>query len=395
MTGSRSAALKAAGLLPGLFLSLFLLILCGGAPGGNADKAGLHPPDRGQPPLRAPAIRAGDGVALIAPASPVRRQEIDEAAANLTRRGFLVKVSPSAEGRDGYLAGSDAARAEAVNRAFADPEVRLIICLRGGYGSPRILDRIDYGFIRSHPKVIVGFSDITALLAAIHQRTGLITFHGPMAGKDFSGRGGLAPYSDRHFFGLIGPDAAEPGAAALGDWGAGLPGGTDPRFTISGGAAEGVLVGGNLSTLASLMGTPFEVDTREKILFLEDVNEEPFRIDRMLCQLRLSGKLAAARGVLLGAFTNCVARAPKESLTLMEVLAGYFDHLGVPVLAGFPAGHIPQQATLPIGGRVRLDATARTLTILEPVVEERRPPPAAAPAAPEPAVPGGAPPAPR
>jgi muramoyltetrapeptide carboxypeptidase len=155
-----------------------------------------------------------------------------------------------------------------------------------------------------------------------------------------------------------------------------------------------VLAGGNLSTIASLMGTPFEVDTREKILLLEDVNEEPFRIDRMLCQLRLAGKLAAARGVLLGAFTNCVARAPKESLTLMEVFGEYFDHLGVPVLGGFPAGHIPQQPTLPIGGRVRLDATARTLTILEPVVEPPRPP-AAAPAAPEPALPAGAPPGPR
>ncbi len=354
-------------------------------PAARGDEARPRPPSgRGgpgegrRPVLRPPPLRPGDGVALIAPASPVRRAEIDEAVANLTRRGYRVKVSDAADAREGYLAGGDAARAEAVNRAFADPEVRLVLCVRGGYGSPRILGRIDYDLIRSHPKAVVGYSDITALLAAIQARTGLITFHGPMAGKDFNGRTGLSPYADRHFFGLLAPlEPFEPGAFA--DWGAGLPGGADPRFALAGGVAEGVLVGGNLSTLASLMGTPFEVDTRGAILFLEDVNEEPFRIDRMLCQLRLAGKLGSARGVLLGAFTNCVARAPRESLTLMQVIEEYFEDLGVPVLAGFPAGHIPQQATLPIGARVRLDAGARTLSILEPAVEEPRGP-AAGPA---------------
>jgi muramoyltetrapeptide carboxypeptidase len=327
--------------------------------------------------LRPPPVRPGDAVALIAPASPTRSGDLEEAAANLRRLGYRAKIAPQATDREGYLAGSDAARAEAINRAFADPEVRLILCVRGGYGSPRILDRIDYGLVRRSPKAIVGFSDITALLIAIRQRTGLVTFHGPMAEKDFSGRGGLSPFSEEHLFSLIGPDPFRPGAPPFSDWGSGLSG-APPRRTLRGGAAEGPLVGGNLSTIAALMGTPFEIDARGAILFLEDVNEEPFRIDRMIRQLELGGKLAAAKGIIIGGFTRCEAKSPKESLSLWAIFETYFGDLGIPVLAGFPTGHIPQQATLPLGVRVRLDAGARTVSILEPAVEERpgAPPPA-------------------
>jgi len=323
------------------------------------------------PPLvmRPPAIRGGDTILLIAPASPGDRKEIEEAAANIQRRGFRVKISPEASAPEGYLAGSDGTRADALNQAFLDPEVRMIICVRGGYGSPRILDRIDYDSIQRHPKVLVGFSDITALLIAIHQKTGLVTFHGPMAEKDFSGKAGLSAYTDRYLFSLVGLEPFQPLAEPFLDWGGGSKTGTESRRTISGGSTEGALIGGNLSTLAALMGTPYEIDTRGAILFLEDVNEEPFRIDRMLCQLRMARKFAVARGILLGRFTNCVAGSPRGSYTVDQVLSSYFVGCGIPVLAGFPAGHIPEQATLPFGSRVRLDATARTLSILEPAVE--------------------------
>ena len=341
------------------------------APEQPAPAAAERPLKTGPAPSRilAPALRTGDCIALIAPASPANPGEIADAASNLRKLGYRVKVSPAAAERFGYLAGSDEARAESVNRAFADPEVKLILCVRGGYGSPRILPRIDYDLIRRSPKAIVGYSDITALLVAIHQRTGLVTFHGPMAGKDFSGRTGLSPFADQHLFALLGPEPFDAAELPYSDWGAGLPGGAGARRTISGGVAEGRLTGGNLSTVAALMGTPFEIDTRGAILFLEEVNEEPFRIDRMLCQFALAGKFAAAKGILLGGFTRCDAKSPKESLALPHVFETYFEGLGVPVLAGFPAGHMPQQAALPLGIRVRLDASAKTLAILEPAVD--------------------------
>ncbi len=198
-----------------------------------------------------------------------------------------------------------------------------------------------------------------------------MTFHGPMAGKDFSGRAGLSPFGERHLLGLLGPGSFESRQTLFADWGKDPPGAAaEERRTLAGGTAEGPLLGGNLSCIAALLGTPYEIDTRGAILFLEDVNEDLFRIDRMLNQLRLAGKLAAAKGILLGAFTRCEARSPKESLTLQEVFADYFTLLGIPVLAGFPAGHLPEQAALPLGVRVRLDSTARTLSILESAVRE-------------------------
>ncbi len=319
------------------------------------------------PRLLPVALAEDDLVAVIAPASPARAEEMTEAAANLRRMGLRARVSPHAADRDGYLAGSDEARAAELNRAFADPEVRMVLCARGGYGSPRLLDRLDYDLIRKNPKVLVGYSDITALLIALRQRTGLVTFHGPI-GKEFSGRAGLSPFAEEHFRGLLGPEPLPLGSPELADWGGGKIRGAEARRTIAPGAAEGILTGGNLSTIAALMGTPYEIDTRDAVLFLEDVNEEPFRIDRMLCQLRLAGKLAKARGILLGGFTRCVARTPSESWSLDEVIEDTFAKLGVPVLAGFPAGHLPEQPPLPIGIRVRLDATARTLAILEHAV---------------------------
>lgn len=296
-------------------------------------------------------------------------RRVREAARNLELRGFEVKILPGVFETEGYLAGSDAVRLADLMTAFRDPGVKMILCLRGGYGSPRLLELIDFEELRRHPKIFVGYSDITSLLIALRQRAGLLTFHGPMAMGDFSGKYGLAPYSGRHFWGLLQPSSPEARSARFTDWGAGAPASLGTRRRLAPGVAEGELIGGNLSTVVALIGTPYQIEPRGKILFLEDVNEEPFRIDRMLCQLHLSGRLAGVKGILLGAFTRCVPRSSTTSFSLDQVLRQYLGGLNVPVMAGFPAGHLPDQATLPMGSRVRLDANELTLTLLESPVE--------------------------
>ena len=328
-----------------------------------AAEAPLGPPSIVKPP----ALRLGDTIAIVGPASPTPPEDVAEAVRNIRKLGYEVRVAASTSARFGYLAGDDEARTRELMEAFLDPAVRVILCARGGYGSPRILDRLDYAAIRKNPKILVGYSDLTALLLAVHSRAGVVTFHGPMAGKDFSGRAGLSPFASRHFFSLL--DGGTSFAEAAPAWGFGQQAPAEPLLTLAPGEAEGPLLGGNLSTIAALLGTPFEPDFRGVILFLEDVNEEPFRIDRMLCQLRLSGKLAHARGIVLGAFTRCVARSPRESLTTEEVLRSSLVPLRIPVLAGYPSGHLSEQVTLPIGVRVRLNATAGTLSLVESAVE--------------------------
>jgi muramoyltetrapeptide carboxypeptidase len=312
--------------------------------------------------LKPPPLQKGDTVGLVAPASPLDEPVVQAAVENLRKSGYAVKLSLGYRQARGYLAASDEVRAAELNGFFADPEVKAIVCLRGGYGSPRILDRVDYDLLRRQPKILVGYSDITALLNAVHARAGLVVFHGPM-GKEFAGAGGLSPFTAKYFW-----DVLQPSSPLAPDWG--RNGDANGMRTLAGGVAEGVLVGGNLSVVTSTLGTPYELRCQGAVLFLEEVSEKPFRIDRMLNQLRLSGKLGQLKGVLLGSFTGCQENG-KDELELDEVFADYFKPLGVPVLAGFPAGHVADQATLPIGVRVRLDATAKKLSLLESAVETR------------------------
>jgi muramoyltetrapeptide carboxypeptidase len=315
-------------------------------------------------PLKPPALRKGDTIALVAPASGIEEAAARKAVETLQKAGYRVKLFPGFQKPRGYLASSDEARAAEINSAFADPEARAIFCLRGGYGTPRILDRLDYDLMRRNPKILVGYSDITALLNAVQVRTGLVVFHGPM-GKELSAEGGLTPFSERHFW-----EAFRPSSPLFEDWGRAPPPGAQALWSLSGGTAEGVLSGGNLSVIASTVGTPYEPRFEGAVLFLEDVSEKPFRIDRMLNQLRLAGKLARVRAVLLGQFTGCEAPEGNSSLSLDEVFRDYFAGLGVPVLAGFPAGHVADQATLPLGVKVLVDATAKRVALLEAPVAE-------------------------
>ncbi|HEU4588448.1 MAG TPA: LD-carboxypeptidase [Gemmatimonadales bacterium] len=308
-------------------------------------------------------LAPGSRVALIAPSGPLlERDDITRAAELCRALGHDPLLGAHAAARYGYLAGTDAERLADLNAALANPEVDAVWCLRGGYGLTRILDAVDTAALARRPKPIIGFSDITALLIALWRATGVPTFHGPTA------RQSLPSFTRRHFERVLATPAApgclerlRPPADVL------VP--PAPRIvTLRGGRAEGPLVGGNLSLLQCLIGTRWCPDFTGALLFLEDVNEDLYRIDRMLSHLRLAGVLDRVAGVVVGQFTEMKRSAGDGALGFDEVLEHYFGGLGVPVAYGFPIGHVDEQWTLPIGVRARLDADAGELELLEPAV---------------------------
>ncbi|MGX9707551.1 S66 peptidase family protein [Laceyella tengchongensis] len=309
--------------------------------------------------MKPPALKPGDLIGVIAPASPVPEERRERALQTLRRFGYRLKVGASVQEQHGYFSGTDEVRARDVNEMFADPEVRAIMCIRGGYGSQRLLDRIDYAMIRRNPKIFVGYSDITSLHLALWKKAGLITFHGPMVGE-------LEHVSEEEemAWSVLFRQLSDP--QPLGEY---PDTGRTLCFTITPGRATGRLVGGNLCLLAASMGTPYELDTTGKILFIEEVGEEPYRIDRMLTQLRLAGKLEQAAGILFTDFHDCDAANPERSLTLREVLEEIIRPLGVPAYFGFQAGHTEPNLALPIGIQADLDAGEGTLMLLEGCVQ--------------------------
>lgn len=300
------------------------------------------------------ALKLGDTIALIAPSSPTSIENVKKAEELLIQMGFKVKMGKSPYEKYGYLSGSDEIRANDINNMFKDKEVDAIICLRGGYGTPRILDLIDYDIIRENPKIFVGYSDITALHIAFTQISNLLTFHGPMMTSDIIGS--FSDFSKDNFFGLImktrdidkisNPEGEE-------------------ISTINGGVAEGTIIGGNLSLIAATIGTPYEIDVKDKILFMEEIAEEPYSIDRMLNQLRLSGKFEDAKGIILGDFNRCVSEKHDESLTLEQVIRDHIEPAGKPTILNLKAGHCEPMVTLPFGAKVKLDADNKEIIILE------------------------------
>jgi muramoyltetrapeptide carboxypeptidase len=271
-----------------------------------------------------------------------------------------------------YLAGSDAERASDLNAAFADTSVDAVWCLRGGYGTSRILPLIDYGNIRKHPKVFIGYSDITGTLNAIHKMTGLVTFHGP------NGADNQSDYTLDQFRRVVAiPQAAgriaEP-PPPLRPLREGWVDRENRLYRITPGKARGRLVGGNISVFSTLIGTPFEPELKGRILFLEEVGEDPYRIDRWLTQFLLTGKLAGLAGVALGRFSKCTPGDYKPSFagygtwSWEEVCKDRLGALGIPVVANLVFGHVPDKATLPLGVMAELDGDAGTLTLLEAAV---------------------------
>ena len=243
---------------------------------------------------------------------------------------------------------------------FADDEVDAIVCLRGGYGAMRLLDKIDYDLIARHPKIFVGFSDITALHIALLNRCGLATFHGPMAAANWAGKP-LDDFSrDSMYRSLM--NAVPAGELSNPP--------EYPRQMVNPGQAEGLLVGGNLMLIASSLGTPWEIDTKGRIIFIEEVGERTYCVDRMLTQLRLAGKFDECAGVVFGDFADCPVEYPEFGLTLEEIIRDVVAPCGKPIFTGLRCGHCTPKLTLPFGVKCRMDAEKCTLTVLESAVRE-------------------------
>jgi len=303
--------------------------------------------------LKPKRLKLGDTIGVVAPGSPTTEEKVEKVYNKLTKMGFKVVMGKSCYSKYGYLAGRDEIRAEDLNNMFGDKEINGIICLRGGYGTIRILDLLDYSLIRKNPKVFVGYSDITALHIAINKLSNLVTFHGPMAASDLIGD--ISDFSLNSLYNSIFNEQFNPS----------IENPLEDLKAINGGVAEGEIIGGNLSLIVSTIGTPYEIDTKGKILFIEEIGEEPYRIDRMLTQLRLSNKLQEVEGIILGNFNNCSPEDPDMSLTLEEVIDNIIKPLNKPTLLNLQAGHCEPTITIPFGVKARLDADKKQLTILE------------------------------
>ena len=304
-------------------------------------------------------LNPGDTIGVIAPAGP---WDLDLSMAGVSwlgEQGFRVRLGMNIQQYLGYLAGTDAERAADINAMFASPDIDGIVCLRGGYGTMRLLDLVDYECIRTHPKVFVGYSDITALHLSIGQRTGLVTFHGPMVASDMGK--GLSDYTWDYFSRAI--TISEPLGAIINP-----PNLLYPEFIVQG-RAQGYLTGGNLSLIVSTLGTPYEIDTRGKILFLEEVGEAPYRIDRMLTQLLLAGKLQDAAGIVVAVCEGCdMDDAP--GFTLEEVLRDRLGNLNIPVLYNLHFGHTREKATLPLRVMAILGSGIGGLEVIETATKD-------------------------
>jgi muramoyltetrapeptide carboxypeptidase len=310
------------------------------------------PPTPPSSRLKAPALQPGDTVGIIAPASNLKRELLDAGCQALRALGYKPFYFDSILDQDLYFAGSVKRRAQELEDMFVRPEVRAIICARGGYGANYLLQAIDLQKIKSNPKIFVGYSDITTLLTYFADAAGLVTFHGPMVAKDFAHADGVDVASWK---------------AALGaspEWAIDLEGVT----ALAEGSAEGTLYGGCLSLLVASLGTPYEIHTAGTLLFIEDVAARPFQIDRMLMQLKMAGKLTQVRGIIFGEMLDC-SQHKNQRYTLEEVVTRLVGDLKVPVAYGLRSGHVSRRnLTLPIGVRALLhvESGSASLKILEP-----------------------------
>ena len=299
-------------------------------------------------------LQQGDSVAIIAPASPCDKKLIDKCIASLNELGLKVVIGESCISEHGFLSGTDDIRANDINCMFADKNIKGIFALRGGYGCARLLDLLDFKLIKKNPKIFIGYSDITALHIAINQKSKLITYHGPMISTELIK--GLDEYSADYYKKFIfGNEKVEELFNPEGN----------TLEVINNGIASGQLTGGNLSLICSSLGTKYEINTKNKILFLEEVEEVPYKVDRMLTHLKQSGKLKDVNGIILGAFTNCIAPNNKKSLSLQEVFNKIILPLKKPTISNLVCGHCLPTLTLPLGEKVLLDANNKKVKILE------------------------------
>lgn len=306
-------------------------------------------------------LSPGDTLGIIAPASaPPDPKAVDRGVAVLEALGYKTKLAPYVHKRLGYLAGNDRERAGDVMRMFTDPKVQGIICVRGGYGTARLLSRLDYAAIRAHAKIFVGYSDITSLHCAFLTKAGLISFHGPMLNSEFA-LADLPAFTIQSFLQCLASQKAQTNIAT------GY--GEKTIAVLRRGIARGPLIGGNLALLCTVIGTPWQPAFKNRILFLEDVGEAPYRWDRMLTYLLNCGVLQQVSGIAIGLNADCAdpqAKRTKEyRQTLEEVLRERLLPLQIPIVTGLPFGHIPNNATIPVGVKAELDANRGELRLLE------------------------------
>ncbi len=300
-------------------------------------------------------LRRGDTIGLVGISGAMHDPEtkFDRMLEAIDALGYKVIIADSCREEYGYLSGTDASRAEGLNRMFRDDRVDAVVCMRGGYGVARMLDLVDFDAMRANPKLVLGYSDITALHTAIHQKVGMVTIHGPMPCTawmefdDFTRDSMLRALTSTEPLGRVCN-----------------PEGMEPRCVVPG-RCEGLLVGGNLTLIASACGTPFALDARDKVLLLEDINEYVYRLDSMLTQLRQAGMFDQCAGVVLGGFTDCKEEYERYALHLEDIIRDIIVPAGKPVLANMSIGHTPSKITVPLGVRCAVDAEAGTLEFLE------------------------------
>lgn len=314
------------------------------------------------PTLQKPnALEKGDTVGLIAPGSPVEHKSLEKAVKNMENLKLKVKIGANVEAKRGYLAGTDQQRLDDLHAMFADDEVKAVWCIRGGYGCTRLLPHINFEIIRNNPKVFVGYSDITALHQAIYTTTGLVTFHGPGASSEFT------RYVKNNVEEVLfkGKARIEIEIAKDNEKEA-KKNSTYQTRVITEGTASGILAGGNLTLLAAMAGTPHGFDATDKLVFLEDVGEKPYRIDRILTQLLQAANLHLAKGILLGIFEDCEA-GPKDlnTFTLQETLTDRLADLKIPVVYGLSFGHITEQCILPLGIQASINTATKVIQLQE------------------------------
>ena len=297
-------------------------------------------------------LKAGDTVAITSPAGAVWDDtSITSFTKILNDFGFKVVLGKTLTEKFGYFAGTDDLRATELNDFFANKEIKGIFCAKGGWGCARLLDKINFSLIQQNPKVFIGFSDITVMLNAIYAKTGLITFHGPV------GNSGWNDFTTSSFKSVIinGEKSNFPNG----------PKEEDKIITLNKGTAKGILLGGNLTVLAGVLGSKYVPSFKNKILFLEEAKEEPYSIDRMLTQLKLAGVLDAVSGVIFGKCVKCLAEEPKKAFTFMEVIEQHLKPLRIPAFYGAMTGHIADKLTLPVGGMVEMNAETGSIRMLE------------------------------
>ena len=310
--------------------------------------------------LKPKPLRRGDTIGLVGISGAMHEPEtkFDKMLAAIDALGYKVIIADSCREEYGYLSGTDESRAKGLNQMFRDDRVDAVVCMRGGYGVARMLDYVDFDVIRANPKIVLGYSDITALHTAIHQKVGMVTIHGPMPDRawmefnDFNRESMLRALTSTEPLGRLEnpPDI-------------------EPRCIVPG-RCEGQLVGGNLTLIASACGTPYALNAEGKVLLLEDVDEYIYRLDSMLTQIRLAGLFDQCVGVVLGGFTNCIEEYERYALHLEDIIRDIIVPAGKPVLANMSIGHTEYKITVPLGVRCAVDAEAGTLVMTEAALEE-------------------------